>query len=507
MLRLNLFTKLFVLLLVCMLFISGALLLSVHWSFTHGFNQYLLQAEANQLDKLSGLLQNEYQKQGNWQTLQANRFVWFDFLRQGLEAQQLPPHAHFPPDDGPQHHRGPPPDHEPPHHPDDHGSGPPPWERHGPPLHEGPDMLAKFLGSRIQLLDAEQHFIAGISKKHRSEYLRPLIVDAQTVGWLSLQSSDLITDHFAQLFIEQQIQHNYFIAAAAIGFALVCSALLARRLISPIKRITAGANLLVSGDYQTQIAVTSQDELGQLAQDFNLLARTLESNKQARRRWIADISHELRTPLAVLRGEIEAVQDGIRDFSPESLKSLHTEVMSLSRLVDDLYELSLSDVGTLHYHKSPCNIVLVLQDVLSNQQPRFQAQQLQLKSEFDPALQLLVLGDSRRLHQLFTNICENTRRYTQPGGFCQVSIDYTPSHIAIRLDDTPPAVPDSALPFLFERLYRVDSSRNRDLGGAGLGLAICHSIVEAHQGTITALHSPFGGLSIVIQLPRLPNLE
>lgn len=495
-----------------MLGISGILLTSVHWSFKQGFNQYLLQAEANQLDKLITLLQSAYQKNGNWQFLQNNRHTWIEFLRQGLDEQQIPPRflqaqgsESFP--DRPPHppHNGgyadfnrPPP----PLESDRFGNHPPPHVHHHP-KHNEPHVLAKFLGSRLQLLDLDKNVIVGFKPEHKNEFLRPILSDHKPVGWLSLQSSDLITDHLAQLFVTQQIRHTFLIGLATLCFAALAAFILARRLLVPIKRISLGANNLVNGDYETQVKVSSQDELGQLADNFNLLARTLLSNEQNRRRWIADISHELRTPLAVLRGEIEAVLDGIRDFSPENVKSLYTEVISLNRLVDDLYELSLSDLGNSHYHQEHVDLTGILQEVISNQQPRFQANHLQLFGDFNYEQSVEIKGDARRLHQLFSNLCENSRRYTSPGGYLEISLQSSINFVTVVFQDTKPGVPETALDKLFDRLYRVDPSRNRELGGAGLGLAICQAIVKAHQGSITAFHAIHGGLGIRIEFPRI----
>lgn len=524
MFKLTIFTKLFLVLLLCMLAISGTILVSVQWSFKQGFNQYLLQAEANQLDKLVKNLQIAYVKNGGWQFLQDNPPVWINFLRQGLNEQHLPPKflnqqpfgqpsnpANRAPEDfDPPPHRPPPPfefdfekpDGPPPPHL--HGFGPPP--RFNPPGPNEPHLLARFLGSRIQLLDADKLHVVGFPKKQHTEILRPIEQNNKIIGWLSIQSSDLITDHLAQLFVTQQIRNNYLIAALTIGLAVLSSLLLTRKLLVPIERLTAGANALVKGKYETQIKISSRDELGQLADNFNLLARTLKSNEQARRRWIADISHELRTPLAILRGEIEAVQDGIRELSPENIKSLYAEVMSLNRLVDDLYELSLSDLGDSHYQKEALDVINILQEVINNQQPRFQTRQLAIHSNFNSDSCLIVQGDARRLHQLFSNLCENSRRYTAPGGYCEIAVKTTDTQVIINFQDTPPGVPDESLDKLFDRLYRVDTSRNRELGGAGLGLAICKAIVSAHHGTIEAFHSAYGGLNIRVTLPRLTKI-
>jgi two-component system sensor histidine kinase BaeS len=127
---------------------------------------------------------------------------------------------------------------------------------------------------------------------------------------------------------------------------------LARVFLQPLKRLAAATHRLAAGNYATRVEVGSRDEIGRLGDDFNALAQTLERNEQLRRRFIADVSHELRTPLAVLKGELEALEDGVRPLSREALASLNGEVAQLGKLVEDLYQLALADVGALTYGKS-----------------------------------------------------------------------------------------------------------------------------------------------------------
>ena len=147
----------------------------------------------------------------------------------------------------------------------------------------------------------------------------------------------------------------------------------------PLKRITAAAKELAVGRYNVRLPVESGDELGQLARDFNEMAAALEQSEQARRRWIADISHELRTPLAVLRGELEALQDGIRPLNREAVDSLFGDVMRLNRLTEDLYQLALSDQGALTYRKVPTDPVATLKEDLAALMPEFNSKQLSVQ--------------------------------------------------------------------------------------------------------------------------------
>ena len=207
------------------------------------------------------------------------------------------------------------------------------------------------------------------------------------------------------------------------------------------------------------------------------MSRALAQSEQARQQWLADISHELRTPLAVLRGEIEALVDGIRATTPERLQSLEHEVLSLTRLVDDLYQLSLSDLGALDYQFNPVELVSHFKILIVSFQNRFASRHIQLvfQSEVNNAT---LNGDAMRLVQLLSNLLENSYRYTNDNGICRITLLEKKDLIIIYVDDSAPTVAIEELPLLFERFHRVDKSRHRQTGGAGLGLAICHNIVK-----------------------------
>jgi two-component system sensor histidine kinase BaeS len=246
--------------------------------------------------------------------------------------------------------------------------------------------------------------------------------------------------------------------------------------------------------------VDSGDELGQLGQDFNLLAHTLERNEQARRAFMADISHELRTPLAVLRGELEALGDGVRAVTPAALASLREEVRALGKLIDDLYDLARSDIGALEYRRADVDVAGLLGRAVDAYRERFDARRIAIECGIAPG-PVVLRADPDRLQQLFANLLENTLRYTDPGGELRVLCAPRDGWLRIDLQDSAPGVPAESLDRLFERLYRVERSRGRAHGGAGLGLAICRNIVDAHGGRIAAKASPLGGLWIEILLP------
>jgi two-component system sensor histidine kinase BaeS len=258
---------------------------------------------------------------------------------------------------------------------------------------------------------------------------------------------------------------------------------------------------LTSGDYASRVAVASHDEVGQLARDFNSLAFTLQRNERMRREFMADVSHELRTPLGVLHGELEAMEDGVRRLDAQAVRSLQHEVGMLNKLVTDLYDLSMADVGALAYRKADINLRELLELSVDSFRERLASAGLRLELVL-PAQPLMMFADERRMQQLFSNLVLNACRYTDAGGVLRIEAREADNQIAIDLMDSAPGVDAALLPRLFERFFRGEGSRNRASGGAGLGLAICRSIVEAHGGTIEAKASPLGGLWIAVRLPQ-----
>jgi two-component system sensor histidine kinase BaeS len=263
----------------------------------------------------------------------------------------------------------------------------------------------------------------------------------------------------------------------------------------------AGVGRLSAGDYSQRMQEQRQDELGQLTRDIDHLATTLEESQSARRRLLADVSHELRTPLTVLSGEIEALKDGLRAFDDTQLDSLDQEVQRLRHLVNDLYQLSLSDAGGLRYEFASMDLAQCVRDASANLQTRASQAGLSLHIKADSSSQVLVFADVRRIDQLLSNLLENAIAYTDAPGTVEINLSSNDQRVMLRIDDTAPGASESECEQLFEPLYRKESSRTRRSGGAGLGLAICRNIVTAHGGTILAAPSPLGGISIVIDLP------
>ncbi len=455
-------SKLFFAILLTCIVVAVAMATAIRTSFNQGFLGYLNEQEEQRVEALRPTLTNAYIKHGGWEFLKGERRQWFELIR--------PP-------------------------------GMPPLDRRAEQQRRAPpesDLTG--LNLRVGLLDAQKQLVIGNPSLNENAKLKSIEVDGDTVGWIALVPFQQVSTGAALRFQEQQLKSSLAIGAAAIFLAALVAWLLARMFIAPIKHIAASTHRLAAGDYATQVEVSSGDELGQLAQDFNHLALTLGKNEKLRRAFMADVSHELRTPLAILKGELEALQDGVRPLTPGAIQSLQSEVATLGKLIDDLYELSLSDAGALSYRKTATDVLEVLRATVDVFENRFAQSSLSLELHV-PQHPAVCHADPDRIRQLFGNLLENALRYTDAGG--RVVIDASMHERMLRLEfqDTKPGVADPMLPQLFERFFRAEQSRNRSTGGSGLGLAISRNIVEAHQGTIDAKASSLGGLCITVTLP------
>lgn len=464
--------KLFFTILLTSTVVACGLFFFLQWNFDRGFLNYVNNQDMTELDKLEKQLVTYYSKEGGWEFIRENHPLWIEIHRD-LFAPRHPAHAP--------------------------GVRKEPFSKHGPP-----PIDPRGFGQRIILFDADKMPVIGGGEKvafARDIVKQPISYRSRTIGYLGIIPLKELSRTTDLQFVEQQTEAFAIITLLMVMVSILLSFPVTIHLLRPINSLTEGTRKLIGGQFATRIPVRTGDELGRLSDHFNILALTLEENEKARQRWIADTSHELRTPLAVIRGEVEAIQDGVRKASPEALEPLHREVLHLQRLVDDLYELSMSDIGALTYKKIPVDPIGILNGTLELFEQRFSDNRLELRAALPEGRSNALLGDPDRLQQLFTNLLENSLRYTDKPGILEISTESDLQRITITFQDSAPGVEKSQLSLLFDRFFRTDPSRHRSGGGGGLGLAICTNIVEAHQGTITAHGSPHGGLGINISFP------
>jgi len=275
-------------------------------------------------------------------------------------------------------------------------------------------------------------------------------------------------------------------ALAALGVALLVSLFVSRSLVAPLKEMTRASRRMAEGHYNERVRSGRGDELGQLAESFNTLAEKLEQVETMRRRLIGDVAHEMRTPLTAIKGSMEGLVDGILPASPETFEQVAAETERLSRLVDDLQELSRVESGAFTLDLQPVSLPDLAETARRRLSAPYAAKGVSLTLNLPPDLPP-VRADTDRLLQVLTNLLGNALQYTPTGGRVTLSAEKRGREVLIRVTDTGIGIPAEHLPHIFDRFYRVDRSRSRQSGGgSGIGLTICKHLVEAHGGRIWA---------------------
>ncbi|MES2148702.1 MAG: ATP-binding protein [Pseudomonadota bacterium] len=493
--------RLFASVLLAILAVVASAIVLMRQNVMDSFSDYAVGIELDRLDELSGALGKRYQVHHDWNFLPAGasaraRWIARELARlQQLRSEQVgapvepvrpqaalavAPVAPVPP--------------VPPVPPA------PPAPPLSPPQLTGdasPDTMPNRLAlqDRITLLDAGGRYLAGRRPGREASVRRAIELDGKPAAYLVVAKADRPSDAMAAIFQQQLKDRLLLIIGASIALSALAAVLLAAHLRKPILRLADGARELAAGRFDTRLDTGRSDELGELAQRFNQLAQQLAAAETSRRQWVADTSHELRTPLSVLRAQLEAIEDGVRPASGETVASMLRQVLSLNRLIDELYDLARADVGALDYQRQRLDLWLLVREQALAFEQKFDAAGIKLELGPDP-VRAMVLADAGRLRQVLGNLFENCVRYSAPGGSVAVRAEADGTLLAIMIDDSAPAVPDAMLHRLGERFFRVEASRSRAQGGAGLGLALCRRIIEAHGGQLSFDHSPLGGLRV-----------
>jgi len=350
------------------------------------------------------------------------------------------------------------------------------------------------------LFDQERKPLVGILKYQDAASL-VIKADDKIVGWLGVPKLLQISEGFELQFVEQQHKVITYIALIIFVVGVLIAIPLARHFIVPIKHIVNTTFDLTQGKYGKKKLLVRKDELGELAKYINDLSFKLKSIEDSRKHWLANISHELRTPVTILRGELEAIVDGIRKANKDNVRAAHTEVIHLQKLIEDLHELTIADIGALQYQKTDVNFNSLLSFICDTHIRMIERCALQLKVDI-PDTPVVLWADPNRLLQLFNNLLNNCEKYCNKGSTIGIRCLHSDGYVTIIVEDSSQGVPDNELGRLFDHLHRVEQSRSRNIGGSGLGLAICKKIVEAHDGEIHAEKSSLGGLAIVSKFPE-----
>lgn len=296
------------------------------------------------------------------------------------------------------------------------------------------------------------------------------------------------------------------VSVAAVGAIIAgigSGLLLARQIIRPLQQISNSSKRIAEGRYSERVSIPDSKELASVAENFNQMAIALEHIEQQRVLMIGSVAHELRTPLAGLAGYLEGLMDGLIPNEPASFREMYQEVRRLHRLVDDLQALSRVESGQISLNMEGLELEPIVERVVNQLRPQAEASGISLALDPADSGQTLVCGDKDRIAQILLNLIGNAIRYTPEGGHVAVAIASRTHQVEIVVEDDGIGIPQEALPYIFERFFRVDTSRSRRSGGSGIGLTIARHLAWAMGGELTASSPGEGhGSTFTLTLPR-----
>lgn len=366
--------------------------------------------------------------------------------------------------------------------------------------------LSALNGLSVTLLDAGGRVIGTGgpegAETAESRAAAPVVVAGQTVGEVVVAplGGELLTPEEADL---QHSLDRLHLAAGAISAAaaLVLAFLLAETLSRPLRRIRLAAEHIEGGDLAARVEPGGGEEVEAVGHALNRLAETLAHEEELRRESVADLAHELRTPVSGLLSRIEAAQDGVLADERANLEAMHVEALRLSRLLDDLASLAEAERPGLLLDKRPLDLAAVALREAEQLAPSFADRSIDFRRELEPAF---VLGDPDRLGQVAANLLSNALRYTEPGGEVRLRVARSGGDAILEVADTGIGIGPEDLRHIFKRFWRGEKSRSRATGGAGIGLAIVHELVRAHDGRIDVESEPGRGSRFRVLLPARP---
>jgi signal transduction histidine kinase len=291
---------------------------------------------------------------------------------------------------------------------------------------------------------------------------------------------------------------------AGVGVALggLAAWWLLRRILRPLDRMAAASRAIAAGDLRARVPAAPDPELQRLTDAFNQMAATLERVEELRRSLVEDVAHELRTPLTSLQGYLEGMADGVVEPTPEMLRTVHEEIVRLTRLVEGLDQLARGEAAQRAQARAEVNLAALVERAVAIASPELASRRIAIRVEDAEALPRL-MAEPDAIGQVLSNLMQNAARYTDDGGEIIVRLRADRGWVRCAIENTGAEIPPAELPLIWERLHRVDPSRARASGGAGIGLAIVRQIVEAHGGQVGA-SSGGGRTRIWFQLPAAP---
>lgn len=446
------------------------------WNLRNGFSDFLASRDLERLAQFAEVVSEQAEKAGSIEALTAQDVNMHKLLQAFAQTQSFMPRP--PPRDA---------------RPED-GEGP-----RGHPSNSTEDFRERVA---IHALDGQTLWGRDLPPRASAVVEHPVVVKGKTVAFVRMLKLTPVPSAVESHFLTSQYQSMLGVSALLFLAAFWAAQWVSAHWVRPLIDIQMATEQIAQGALETRLSTTRTDELGDAMRNINRMAEGLQQLESSRRQWIANMSHELRTPLTVLRGELEALVDGVIPHNPQSLLSLHEEVLKLHALVDDLHLLAMADLKALPCYFEELDAVSLARGVV--QRFALQAQQRGLSLEFDAgALQTLIVHwDAKRIEQLLRNLLDNSLRYTHAPGLVRLSLHEEEEQVHICLEDSAPGLSAQDLSRMFEPLYRADASRSRDTGGSGLGLSICEQIAKTHRGQIKASASQLGGVLLTVSLPK-----
>lgn len=306
--------------------------------------------------------------------------------------------------------------------------------------------------------------------------------------------------------VEETVQHiRYLLILAGIGALFIAfgmTTILSRRLSKPLLEMERATRRMAEGNFETRVDVLAQDEIGSLARSINELASELKRYRDTRSEFFANISHELRTPITYLEGYSKVLSDGMYNTEEENKKYLgiiHHEAGRMKHLVEDLFELSKMEEGKVSLSMEWMDLSEALKSAVEKTELKIKEKGLELECHFESHLPYIV-GDGKRMEQIFINLLDNAIRYTEAGKI-SVCMYRASSNIIVEISDTGAGIPEEDQPYIFERFYRVEKSRSRELGGTGLGLSIVKKLVDLQGASIRVQSTVGAGSTFILTFP------
>lgn len=330
----------------------------------------------------------------------------------------------------------------------------------------------------------------------------PFIYNESEIGTIDVgRPKSIISNIEDEKFI---VTINSIFALASVLtfiFAVRSSTRISKKFLNPIYAIKENAKLIEQGKYKSLNDInTNTFELYELSVSVKELAERLNYQEHLRKRMTTDIAHELRTPLAAIQSHIEAFMDGVWEPNDERLSVIHGEIIRLTKLIDELSELSIVEDDEINLKLSTINLSVVLNNIIDSYEPMFLDKNINLNKKIQN--EVYMMGDMDYLKRIFVNILSNAIKYTNENGSASIFLEKIKDKIRITVNDTGIGIPKEDLKYIFERFYRSDLSRNRQTGGTGIGLTITKALVEAHEGTIKIDSEVGKGTSVIIEFNR-----